>query len=49
MDEAYAATLAELVAVTFDGMVLAWLADPEGSNPEAVFGMLAHLLELARA
>lgn len=49
MDEARAATLAELVAVTFDGMVLAWLADPEGSNPEAVFGMLAHLLEVARA
>lgn len=40
-----AAAIAELVAVTFDGMVLAWLADPLGANPEAAFGMLAMLIE----
>jgi AcrR family transcriptional regulator len=44
-DPERAAALAELVAVTFDGMVLAWLADPNGANPERVFALLAELLE----
>lgn len=44
-DPERAAALAELVAVTFDGMVLAWLADPSGANPERVFELLAELLE----
>jgi AcrR family transcriptional regulator len=44
-DAAEGRAIAELVAVTFDGMILAWLADPAGSNPEAVFRLLAELLE----
>ncbi|MFB9315792.1 TetR/AcrR family transcriptional regulator [Nocardioides plantarum] len=48
LDPATVATLGELVAVTFDGMVLAWLADPDGADPEGVLAMLAHLLQLAR-
>jgi len=44
-DPARAAAIAELVAVTFDGMILAWLADPQGASPEAVFGLLAEMLE----
>ncbi|MEU5095129.1 TetR/AcrR family transcriptional regulator [Streptomyces sp. NPDC020996] len=36
-----AAALAQLVAVTFDGLALAWLADPEGTRPEQVLDLLA--------
>ncbi|WP_327699195.1 TetR family transcriptional regulator C-terminal domain-containing protein [Streptomyces sp. NBC_00459] len=39
--------LGELLAVTMDGMMLAWLADPEGSNPEQVFALLETLLTRA--
>jgi len=40
-------TLAQLVAALFDGMTLAWLADPEGSRPDEVFQLLSALLESA--
>ncbi|MER5936717.1 TetR family transcriptional regulator [Streptomyces sp. NPDC001928] len=36
--------LGELLTVLMDGMTLAWLADPEGSNPEQVFALLETLL-----
>ncbi|MET8978287.1 TetR/AcrR family transcriptional regulator [Streptomyces sp. NPDC004539] len=36
--------LGELLAVVIDGMILAWLADPEGSGPERVFDLLEVLL-----
>ncbi|WP_217562047.1 TetR/AcrR family transcriptional regulator [Streptomyces sp. GbtcB6] len=39
--------LCELLAVVLDGAVLAWLADPEGSNPEQVFTVLDALLARA--
>ncbi len=39
------AAASRLVAVLFDGMTLAWLADPEGSNPDQVFQLLAWLLD----
>jgi AcrR family transcriptional regulator len=39
-----AALVAELVAVAFDGLALAWLADPEGTHPEAVLDLLAEAL-----
>lgn len=42
-------TLGELVAVTFDGAALAWLADPEGADPERVLALLAHLVTTLRA
>lgn len=38
-------TLAQLVAALFDGMTLAWLADPEGSRPDEVFQLLSALLD----
>ncbi len=42
-----APALAELVATLFDGMVLAWLADPEGVDPERVFALMEHLVATA--
>ncbi|MCZ0984722.1 TetR/AcrR family transcriptional regulator [Streptomyces diastatochromogenes] len=39
--------LGELLAVVMDGMILAWLADPEGSNPDQVFALLDTLLARA--
>ncbi|MEH0421437.1 TetR/AcrR family transcriptional regulator [Streptomyces sp. B21-083] len=36
-----AAGIAQLVAVTFDGLELAWLADPDGTRPEQVLDLLA--------
>ncbi len=36
--------LARFVAVLFDGLTLAWLADPEGTEPDEVFALVAHLL-----
>ncbi|MER7183943.1 TetR/AcrR family transcriptional regulator [Streptomyces hyaluromycini] len=39
--------LCELLAIVLDGAVLAWLADPEGSNPEQVFTVLDALLARA--
>lgn len=48
MEPGRAAAVAELVAVTFDGLGLAWLADPEGSRPEQVLDLLAELLVKAR-
>lgn len=44
LDAERAAALAELVAVTFDGLCLAWLADPEGARPDAVLDLLAELV-----
>lgn len=44
VDPERAATAAELVAVTFDGLGLAWLADPEGTHPRQVLDLLADLL-----
>jgi AcrR family transcriptional regulator len=44
LDDDRAAAVAELVAVTFDGLCLAWIADPEGSRPGAVLDLLADLL-----
>lgn len=44
LDADRAELLAELVAVTFDGMCLAWLADPEGSRPREVLDLLADLI-----
>jgi AcrR family transcriptional regulator len=41
LDPGRAAAVAELVAVTFDGLALAWLADPEGCDPDAVLDLLA--------
>lgn len=41
--------LARLVAVVFDGVTLAWLADPEGSRPDEVFRLLSYVLEHAPA
>ncbi|MDW8805362.1 TetR/AcrR family transcriptional regulator [Streptomyces scabiei] len=43
-----AAALAQLVAVTFDGLALAWLADPEGTQPEQVLDLLADAVLQAR-
>lgn len=39
-----AALVAELVAVAFDGLALAWLADPDGTHPEQVLDLLAEAL-----
>ncbi len=42
------AALADLVAVFYDGLAQAWIADPDGIDPEAVTDVLCQLLE-ARA
>jgi AcrR family transcriptional regulator len=39
-----AEVLGRLISVLFDGMVLAWLADPEGSNPDEVFTLIDTLI-----
>lgn len=36
--------LARFVAVLFDGTVLAWLSDPEGTRPQEIFDFSASLL-----
>lgn len=36
--------VAQLCAVVFDGLEIAWLADPDGCNPDDVFVLLSHLL-----
>jgi AcrR family transcriptional regulator len=36
--------MAQFVAVLFDGTVLAWLADPEGTKPDEIFALAAELL-----
>jgi AcrR family transcriptional regulator len=36
--------MAQFVAVLFDGAVLAWLADPEGTRPDEIFALAAELL-----
>jgi AcrR family transcriptional regulator len=36
--------LGRLIAVLFDGLVLAWLADPDGSNPDEVFTLIDTVL-----
>jgi AcrR family transcriptional regulator len=37
--------LNRLIAVLFDGISLAWLADPEGTNPDELFTLIADLIE----
>jgi AcrR family transcriptional regulator len=44
LDADRAAAVAELVAVAFDGLCLAWLADPAGCRPGPVLDLLADLL-----
>lgn len=41
MERHRAEALAQFVSVTFDGLALAWLADPEGTRPEPVLDLLA--------
>ena len=36
--------MAQFVAALFDGTVLAWLADPEGTKPDEIFALAAELL-----
>ncbi|TVT31926.1 TetR family transcriptional regulator [Amycolatopsis rhizosphaerae] len=43
-----AAAIAEFVAVTFDGLALAWLADPERTHPEQVLDLLVEVVLQAR-
>jgi AcrR family transcriptional regulator len=44
-----AEALGRLVSVLFDGMVLAWLADPEGSAPDEVFTLIDTLVSRHRS
>lgn len=44
-----AETLGRLISVLFDGMVLAWLADPERSDPDEVFTLIDTLVSCHRA
>lgn len=44
LDDTRAALIAEFVAVSFDGLCLAWLADPEGTHPTEVLDLLAELV-----
>jgi AcrR family transcriptional regulator len=37
--------LMRLMAVLFDGVVLAWLADPDGTNPDELFRLIDALVE----
>jgi AcrR family transcriptional regulator len=39
----------QLCSAVFDGMSIAWLADPDGCNPDDVFVLLSHLLSTAAA
>lgn len=39
--------VARLISTVFDGVTLAWLADPVGADPEGAFMLLAHLLDKA--
>jgi AcrR family transcriptional regulator len=41
--------LGRLISVLFDGMVLAWLADPEGSDPDEVFALIDTLVSSHRS
>lgn len=41
--------LAQLVSAVFDGLTLSWLADPQGTDPEAVLRLLADLIAGARS
>ncbi len=41
------AVLAQLIAVVFDGTALAWLADPEGTDQQAIFELLSRLIDSA--
>lgn len=40
--------LAQFISALFDGVVLAWLADPEGTDPAAVFALVGNLLTASR-
>lgn len=40
--------LAQLVSAVFDGLTLSWLADPQGTDPEAVLHLLARFIADAR-
>jgi len=39
--------IAQFVAVTFDGLVLAWLADPEGTDADQVLDLLVDVVHRA--
>jgi len=39
------AALAQFVSALFDGLTLAWLADPEGTDAEAVLRLVSDLVE----
>ncbi|VXB72642.1 conserved hypothetical protein [Aeromicrobium sp. 9AM] len=39
--------LAQLVSALFDGVTLAWLADPDGTDPDAIFDLFSRLLAAA--
>ncbi len=41
-------TLAGFVAALFDGVTLAWLADPEGTRPDDIFVFVSELLTRPR-
>ena len=36
--------LAQFVAALFDGVNLAWLADPDGTRPDEIFALASTLL-----
>jgi len=44
-----AEALGRLISVLFDGMVLAWLADPDGSDPDEVFTLIDTLISSHRS
>jgi AcrR family transcriptional regulator len=44
-----AEALGRLISVLFDGMVLAWLADPERNDPDEVFTLIDTLVSCHRA
>ncbi|MFJ9567680.1 TetR/AcrR family transcriptional regulator [Streptomyces fuscichromogenes] len=48
LDPQRAAAIAQFVAVTFDGLALSWLADPEGTRTEEVFDLLVDTVLRAR-
>jgi AcrR family transcriptional regulator len=48
IDPAAEPALVQLVTAVFDGLTLSWLADPEGTDPEAALRLLAELVARGR-
>lgn len=48
VDPQRAAAVAQFVAVTFDGLALAWLANPEDTHPEQVLDLLVDVVLQAK-